>query len=171
MATVMQTDRLLLREMEAPDADFYFRLHSDPEVLRYLAGSPPASIEEQRARIATHRQVYYADRGFGLYAVTDRASGALLGRAGFLVWEFDGVTEIEVAYTIAPEAWGKGYATEAAGAVRDYGFHKLDKARLISLIMPANAASIRVVEKLGARYERNVDVMGHDARMYVHLRD
>jgi ribosomal-protein-alanine N-acetyltransferase len=76
--------------------------------------------------------------------------------------DLDGRMEIEVGFRLVRSCWGKGYATEAAGAVRDYAFDMLTVSRLISLVDPQNIASIRVVEKLGMCYEKDVMLLSYD---------
>jgi ribosomal-protein-alanine N-acetyltransferase len=77
-----------------------------------------------------------------------------MGRCGLLPWTIDGRPEVEVAYTLAKEAWGRGLGTEAAQGILDYGFEQLGLARLICLIHPSNLASIRVATKIGMTLER-----------------
>jgi hypothetical protein len=85
--------------------------------------------------------IFYGRYGFGLWATTSRETNELVGRSGLLPWTIEGRSEIEVAYLLAREHWGRGLGTEAARAVLDYGFDELSLSRLICLIDPANDAS------------------------------
>ena len=167
----LETDRLVLRPLTLDDADALAPIYADPEVMRYL-GSGETVTNRDEVDVYVRRMVerYEAD-GFGALGVVRKDDGRLLGRVGFLVWdtvawrpttraEADGPTEVEIGWKLGREFWGHGYATEAALAVRDYGFAELGYTRLISLIHPANAASIRVAEKLGERLEREVVTAG-----------
>jgi ribosomal-protein-alanine N-acetyltransferase len=93
----------------------------------------------------------------GLWATIYKENGKFIGRCGLLPWSIDGRQEVEVAYTIARSYWGQGLATEAAEAILQYGFRQLNLSRLVSLIEPENAASQRVAEKIGMRFEKRVD--------------
>jgi RimJ/RimL family protein N-acetyltransferase len=91
----------------------------------------------------------YADRGFGLWALVLKENGEVIGDCGLVVQQIEGVGEVEIGYHVRRDLWGQGFATEAAQACREYGFHQLGRDRLISLIHPANRASRRVAEKNG----------------------
>ncbi|GAC1498956.1 MAG: GNAT family N-acetyltransferase [Vulcanimicrobiaceae bacterium] len=162
------TERLRLRHMRPEDAEDIFEMISDPKVRQYLAGPPPESVDDLRQRIERHKTEFYEKLGFGLYVVEDRKTAAFVGRAGLYVWEIDGNPETEVTYIFPQRSWGKGYATEAAAALRDYGVDVLKKTRLVSLVVPENVASVKVLKKLGATLEKRIVVMGLDADMYVH---
>ena len=97
-------------------------------------------------------------RGYGLWAVEEKASGEFIGRIGLLNPE--GWPGLEVAWTLARERWGNGFATEGAKAALDYAISVLKLDHVISLIHPDNAASIRVALRLGERLERQVELMG-----------
>ena len=103
--------------------------------------------------------------------VVERAEDArVLGRAGFLRWDPQtweiGGPETELGWGLAREHWGSGYATEAALALRDWALGERGLTRLISLIQHGNVRSFRVAEKLGERYERDVEVRGKPSRLY-----
>ena len=92
---------------------------------------------------------HWADHGFGLLAIVDRGSGRVVGEAGLQVLE--GGPDVELGYTLARAAWGRGFATEAAGAVLRWAFAGLGLERLVAVADPANAASLHVLDKLGMR--------------------
>jgi ribosomal-protein-alanine N-acetyltransferase len=96
-----------------------------------------------------------------LWATIHKGTGKFIGRCGLLPWKIDGQDEVEIAYTIAEEFWGQGLGTEAALAIRDYGFNMLNLSRLICVIDAENTASRRVAEKIGMSFEREAqDEMG-----------
>lgn len=104
----------------------------------------------------------YPERGFGPYAVLDKRSLQVMGYCGlFYFADVCGQPEVEIGYRLARRYWGSGYATEAARAVRNYGFGEFGMSRLVALIDPANLASIRVAKKLDMRYEKDVMLEGY----------
>jgi [ribosomal protein S5]-alanine N-acetyltransferase len=143
---VLETKRLILREMTLHDVDDLLEVLSDPEAMQFY----PQLFDRQMTQTWIERNIQrYAQHGFGLWSLVFKENGKLIGDCGLVVQEVDGVEEIEVGYHIRRELWGKGLATEAAQACRDYGFSQLGFAKLISLINPANIASRRVAEKNG----------------------
>ncbi len=140
----------------------------DPEVMRFSDGAKTREWIHDWLRTCLER--YYQTWGFGPYAVVERQSQRVLGYCGlFLFPEIDGQAEVEIGYRLIHPAWGKGYATEAVGAVRDYAFNTLSLRRLIAIIDPSNIASIRVAEKIGMTYEKDVMLEGYTYpdRIYV----
>jgi RimJ/RimL family protein N-acetyltransferase len=151
----LETDRLVLRPFAAEDIDAYARIHADPDVMRYLTGLPLARWEAWRslAMMAGH----WLLRGYGFWAVEEKATGAFVGRIG--LYYPDGWPGREVGWTLGKEHWGKGYATEGGRAAMRYAFDTLGWDHIISVIHPENRNSIRVAERLGMRYERSAEVM------------
>jgi RimJ/RimL family protein N-acetyltransferase len=163
MRRVIETERLVLRLPRHEDADAWSAATDDVEVMRYIGGTDGATSQS----IDRFLERWEAN-GFGQYAIERRDDGALLGRLGLLVWdrrdwrrstlpEAGDASEVELGWALLRDHWGRGYATEAAAAVRDATWTDLDPQRLVSLIHPDNARSIRVAERLGARFERDVE--------------
>jgi RimJ/RimL family protein N-acetyltransferase len=145
---VLETKRLILREMTLQDVDDLLEVLSDPEAMQFY----PQPFDHQITQTWIERNIQrYTQHGFGLWALILKENGKLIGDCGLVVQEVGGVEEIEVGYHIRRDLWGKGLATEAAQACRDYGFSQLGFDKLISLIDPANIASRRVAEKNGMR--------------------
>jgi RimJ/RimL family protein N-acetyltransferase len=145
----LETDRLLLREWREADLDPYARICADERFARYL-GEPLERDDawRQMALYAGHWEL----RGFGLWAVEEKASGALVGRVG--LYEPAGWPGLEVGWGLDPSVWGRGYATEAGLASLDYAWRVLGAERVISIIDPDNARSIAVAQRLGETFER-----------------
>jgi RimJ/RimL family protein N-acetyltransferase len=157
------TARLRLRGFRESDFDAYAAIMADPEVTRFLGGGPPLSRADawrQMAMILGH----WVLRGFGLWAVEEHATGELLGRIGCHYPE--GFPGFEIGYTLAREAWGRGYAREGAAAALAYARDVLRKNEIISLIRPDNARSIRVAESLGAVAAETVEFFGAPSVVY-----
>lgn len=124
-----------------------FQLYSDPRVDKFLGGTPAETIEEERGRLERHTERLWDKFDHGLMAAFLKEDGSFIGFCGLLRWEIDAVAETEVAYALVPEAWGNGYATEAANALADDAFTRLGRKRIISLVLPENTASINVALK------------------------
>ena len=107
--------------------------------------------------------------GIEILAVELKSTDSFIGYCGLTLFpNIDGVAETEIGYRLIPGFWGSGYATEAATAVRDYGFSELNLRRLIALIDPSNERSIRVAKKLGMDYEKDVLLDGYDHPDYLY---
>ena len=127
--------------------------------MRFIGTGGPRTREQARGSLEWMVETFER-QGFGQLAVERKEDGALVGRSGLNVWdpsdwsitrldEAEGPTEIEIAYLFGRGYWGRGYATEASVAVRDWALGELGLQRLIALIYPDNARSIRVAQKLG----------------------
>jgi RimJ/RimL family protein N-acetyltransferase len=173
----LETERLLLRTPMPDDAEALAPMYADPVVMRYVGDGRPLTRAETERSVRRMIQRWEAD-GFGLFTVLRREDGAVIGRVGLLVWNADtwepttraessdGRTEVEVGYTLGRDYWGHGYATEAAGAVRDYALRELGADRLIALIIHGNTASENVARKLGLAYERDVMLGRREAQLF-----
>ncbi len=152
---VLETERLTLRRLVPEDAADMYRIYGDPQTMRFM-GDPPASVAAERENIRAHIANHYERHGVGLWATLLRESGRLIGRCGLMRKQIDGAAEIEIAYLLERGHWGRGLATEAARAVLAYGFTRCACRRIVAVIHPLNTASLRVAEKIGMRYEREV---------------
>ena len=149
------TPRLACRKFIADDLPAFARLYTDPDIMRHLADGvafTPRQVAERFARVQAH----YRRQGFGMWAIVDRHTNKIIGRAG--LQHLSEVDEVEVGYALFPEYWGKGLATEIAGALVNYGFEKLNFPRIVALVSPKNAASIRVLEKIQLHNERTLEL-------------
>jgi len=159
----LQTDRLLLREFRQAEFEAYAAMMADPDVTRYLGDGRPLSRADawrQMAMFAGHWDLL----GFGVWAVEERATGAFIGRVGLM--QPEGWPGFELAYTLSRGAWGRGYAREAAGAALEFARQVLRRTSVISIIRPANAASIRVARSLGALPDGETEFFGTAALIY-----
>lgn len=164
----LRTERLVLRMLREEDFEEYAAMVGDAEVARYLGDGRPlarADAWRQMAMILGHWQL----RGYGMWAAEEISTGRLAGRIGF--FDPEGWPGFELGWTLAREFWGRGYATEGARAALEYGFTEMGRERVISLIRPANAASVRVAERLGERLEGSVDLLGSEALVYAVTRE
>lgn len=146
-APTLHTARLRLRPVVDADADDLFALHSNAFVLRYWDAPPWTERARADAFIATCRQI--AEEGSGARLALDRASdGAFLGWCGLTHYHQE-YRSASLGFCLTEAAWGQGYATEAARALLRWGFDALDLNRVQAEADTRNAASARVLEKLG----------------------
>ena len=165
---LLTTERLILRHFQSLDSEPLVRVFGDPEVMCF--GDGVQTQEWIRAWLRTCLDRCYPSWGFGPYAVVERLSQDLVGYCGrFFFPDLAGQPEIELGYRLARAAWGQGYATEAAGAVRDYALITLGLKRLISMIDPANLASIRIAEKIDMKYEKEILLEGYSHPDHVYV--
>lgn len=150
---VLETRRLVLRGHRLADFSEHAAFWADPIVTRFIGGRP-LTREEAWMRFLRHAGMW-ANMGFGFWAVTDRASGRLLGEAGFhelrreLTPRIEG--SLETGWSLVPDVHGQGLATEMLGAILAWGAENFPGKRITCLIDPDNAASLRLARKLGFR--------------------
>ena len=147
MELPLRTPRLELRPFTDADLPAAHRIYSDLEVMRYVGHGPVRRKSETRGMLAAYA-AHQAAHGYSFWAVVERERGALIGDAGLFLSQGIG-PEVEVGYTLARSAWGRGYATEAARACLDAAFGPLGLDEVIALVVPDNARSLRVVARLG----------------------
>lgn len=159
----METERLLMRKFTIDDAQLIYDLNLDPEVIRYTL-DPIKDIEHARQVLESTILPQYALYNHGRWAVLVKPDLQFIGWCGLKARpERD---EIDLGYRFIKDAWGKGYATEAAFACLKYGFEQLGLKRIVGRAMPQNVASLRVLEKCGMQYIGEDIVDGHPAKTY-----
>jgi len=150
---ILETKRLLLRRLVLGDLDALFAFYRDPDVIKYIPDAP-RSYEETKEELEWFMNGNPKFPELGLWATVSRETGQFIGRCGLLPWTIDGQNEVEVAFALSKEYRGQGLATEAAGALVQYGFQHLQLSRLICLIEPHNKASINVATKIGMTFKK-----------------
>lgn len=163
MEIILETKRLLMRKFTIEDAQLIYDLNLDPEVIRYT-GDPVKDIEHARQVLENTILPQYALYNHGRWAVLVKPDLKFIGWCGLKVRPER--NEIDLGYRFIKEAWGKGYATEAAFACLKYGFEQLGLKRIVGRAMPQNVASLRVLEKCGMQYIGEDIVDGHPAKTY-----
>jgi RimJ/RimL family protein N-acetyltransferase len=170
----LETARLRLRRLRAADEPDLIALDRDPEVMRYVGSpagvrSPAETAERVRARILEAERGLHEPLGF--WRIEGRADHAFYGLGALLRMPTGddpaAVVDVEVAYRLARAAWGRGIATEAAGALVDHAFGTLALARVVAVTYPENGASQRVLEKLGFTATGPADYKGVRVSAYV----
>jgi ribosomal-protein-alanine N-acetyltransferase len=156
-ANEIHTRRLRLRPFRMEDFDAYATIMADPEIGKWFPkgeGYSRDEAEKSFIRILEH----WTRHGFGLWAVFQNRKPSLMGRCGLN--RIDETAEVEIDFLLAKQFWGKGYATEAAQAVLEYGFTILHLDRIIALAKIENIASRKVMEKIGMQYRKNARYWG-----------
>ena len=153
---ILESKTLIFRELTLDDLDLLYALYSNPHVKKYVY-EESMTYEETMEELEWIIDVYTSQPGFGLWGIIHKETGAFIGRCGLLQWTIDERPEVEVTYMFDEKYWGHGLGTEAAQALMQYGFEELKLPRLVCCIDAENLASIKVAEKLGMTFEKEVD--------------
>lgn len=162
MKIILETPRLLLREITPLDAQNAYDLNSDWEVIKYTGDEAFESVEEAKEFLENYKD--YKKNGFGRWACILKKNYEFLGWCG-LKYNED-IKEVDLGYRFSRKNWGKGYATESARACLEYGFNKLGLETIIARANRENTASINVMKKLGMQFEKTGDFCGENAVQY-----
>jgi RimJ/RimL family protein N-acetyltransferase len=168
----LQTPRSCLRQWRATDLEPFAQMNRDPAVMEYF---PAPLSREQSDAIVARTERLFRERGFGLWALELRGSGAFAGFVGLSVPRFEAhfTPCVEIGWRLAREHWGRGYATEAALAALDFGFGACGLVEIVSMAVATNSRSRRVMERLGMTREAADDFdhpqlsHGHPLRRHV----
>lgn len=155
---VLETERLLLRRMSSDDAEFMLGLLNEPSWLRFIGDRGVRTLDDARAYILKGPVAMYDRHGFGLYVTELKAEGVPIGICGLVKRDF--LDDVDVGFALLPRFWGQGYAYEAAAAVMEYGKSALGLKRIVAITAQDNHSSIKLLEKLGLRFERLIPSPG-----------
>jgi len=161
VAIILETARLLLRHLDMNDVEALYAFYQDIEIRRYFPDGV-LSYDDTREELEWYMNGHPQYPKLGLWATVHKPSGKFIGRCGLLPWEIDGKLEIEIAYLLGKEFWHQGFATETAQGIMSYGFEKLHLTRLICMMHPENIASQKVAERIGMKFENQVDDIAGD---------
>jgi ribosomal-protein-alanine N-acetyltransferase len=164
----LDTGRLTLRRLEPADAPFVVRLLNEPSYLENIGDRGVRNVEDAARYLRDGPFAMYERYGFGLWHVTRRSDGAAVGMCGLL--KRDILPDVDIGYAYLPAFWGQGYGFEAADAVLAHALRKFGLKRIIGVVSAGNAASIRVLEKLGMRFERMVSMHAGEADVRLYSR-
>ncbi|MGA2117561.1 MAG: GNAT family N-acetyltransferase [Bryobacteraceae bacterium] len=153
----LETERLILDTWRSADWTAFRPIATDAEVMRYITGGVPWS--DDRIRSFVVRQIeLYRTRGFCRWKLMEKPTGNLIGFCGVGIWR-DGL-ELEIGWWLARAYWGRGLASEAAAGALDDAFERAGLERVVSIAMPENRASIRIMEKLGLQFDGEFESEG-----------
>jgi RimJ/RimL family protein N-acetyltransferase len=164
---VLETDRLVLRRMSVDDADFMLGLLNDPSWLRFIGDRGVRTREEARTYILKGPIDMYERLGFGIYLTALKEEGVPIGICGLVKRDF--LADVDIGFALLPGFWGRGYAYEAASAVMEHGKGALGLKRIVAITNPENQSSIRLLEKLGLKFDRMIRATadGPEIRLFV----
>ncbi|HEY0050296.1 MAG TPA: GNAT family N-acetyltransferase [Pyrinomonadaceae bacterium] len=165
MNTVLETERLVLRQWTLDDAPELFEICRDAEVMRYIGTRKPYKALDEAEKFLHRVGEYQKTNGFSRWAVIKKTSGKIVGSCGFAYTHE--MPEPELGYLFERAVWGKGFATEAARAVLNYGFEKLGFREIIAITDLENTASQRVLEKIGFTRRSVEKIDGEDSLIYL----
>lgn len=158
-----ETDRLILRPMTREDAGFILELLNDPSFIRNIGDRKVRTMEGAQAYITDGPVASYARNGFGLYLVEQKETGDPMGMCGLI--RRNTLKDVDIGYAFLPRYWSRGYAFEAALAMKRYAREGLGLKRLVAVVDPENAPSIHLLEKLGMKFERTVRLASDDIEL------
>jgi RimJ/RimL family protein N-acetyltransferase len=161
----LETERLWLTPWSDADLENARPIFTDTDVMRYINGGFALSDDEIRRAIARQRN-YFRSRGFCLWKLLLKPGGRFIGFCGLQPLELDGANEIEIGWRLVKEQWGRGLATEAAAGALHDAVMRARLSRVIAIAMPGNRASLRVMEKLGMKFERATHKGGFEVVVY-----
>lgn len=153
--TLIETERLLLRTWKEEDLEPYYEMNQDPRVIEFLYGS--IAMEEAKEFIADQNRSFL-QHGYAFFAVEEKSSSAMIGFTGLMKAKKPLPTSaVEIGWRLSSSCWGRGYATEAAKAVLDYGFKKLGFEEICSCTVVENRRSQCIMEKIGMKRDLEGD--------------
>ena len=156
----LQTERLDIRRLTLEDADLMLSVWNDPAFFKYVGDRGIRTIDDARVALQEGAFQLYESYGYGAFRVAIREDDQPIGTCG--LFRREGFDDPDIGWSVLPEYCGKGFAYEAACAVRDFGFHEVGLTRLIAFISAENMPSIGLAKKLGLRYERMTRLVGDD---------
>ncbi|HSJ87848.1 MAG TPA: GNAT family N-acetyltransferase [Anaerolineales bacterium] len=160
---VLETDRMILRHFADEDAGFILELLNEPSFIQNIGDRKIRSQDGAKLYIKNGPLASYAQHGFGLYLVALKETGESIGMCGLI--KRNTLDDVDIGYAFLPRFWSKGYAVESALAVKNYGRDVIGLKRIVAITDPQNAGSIRVLEKIGMKFEKMVKLSEDDIEL------
>jgi RimJ/RimL family protein N-acetyltransferase len=163
---VLATERLVLRHLTADDAEFILGLLNEPAWLQFIGDKGVRTLNDARTYIANGPQKMYREHGFGLWLAARKDTAEPLGICGLI--KRPGLDDVDLGFAFLARHWGQGYAHEAAAAILSHAKHAVGLKRIVALTALENARSIRLLVKLGLKFERNIQLAadGPESRLF-----
>jgi [ribosomal protein S5]-alanine N-acetyltransferase len=159
----METERLIVRPLTEEDAEFILELLNEPSFIQNIGDRNVRTIDDARSYIMNGPIASYDKNDFGLDLVVLKETGESIGMCGLI--RRKGLEDVDIGYALLPKFWSKGYALEAAQATKAYARDVIGLKRIVAITDPANEGSIRVLEKIGLRFERMVRLAADDLEL------
>lgn len=162
---LLKTLRLLIRDFTSSDFADFAHLMADKQVMRFSLTGP---MNEELAQEYFQRRIlgHYQTHGFGLWALFILDTKEFIGLAGLISQTIDAVEEVELAYRLHPNYWGKGYATEAASSIAEHAFKTMQIDHLVSIIDPKNVSSEKVAQRVGMQVWKAAVFHGYEVNIF-----
>lgn len=160
---VLETARLYLRQFSTEDAEFILTLLNEPSFIQNIGDRGVRTLEDARAYLLNGPIASYAKNGFGLYLVASKETNESMGMCGLI--KRAGLDDVDIGYAFLPKFWSRGYAVEAALAVKNCAKDVVGLKRLVAITDPANESSIRVLKKIGLTFEKMVRLSEDDIEL------
>jgi RimJ/RimL family protein N-acetyltransferase len=151
---ILETERLILKQVSIEDAEFILTLLNEPSFIRNIGDRGVRTLADARDYVLNKLVASYENFGFGMYLVILKETGTPAGLCGLV--QRVGLDDVDIGYAILPEHWSKGYATESALGVKEYAKNSIGLKRIVGITDPDNDGSIRVLEKLELKFEKMV---------------
>jgi len=161
--TILETERLLLRQFSTEDAEFILELLNEPSFIQNIGDRGVRTLADASSYILNGPVASYVKNGFGLYLVSLKETNESIGMCGLI--KRDSLEDVDIGYAFLPKFWCRGYAVESAQAVKAYAKDGLGLKRIVAITDPANEGSIRILEKLGLRFEKMVRLSEDDIEL------
>ena len=162
MKIILETDRCYLRELTIDDAEKFYELNSDDDVIKYTGDKAFSTISEAKLFLENYNQ--YQKHGLGRWAVIDKTTNDFLGWSG-LKYSVD-LDEVDIGFRFFKKHWNKGYATETAKACIIYGFEQFNLSKIVGRAMEDNIASVKVLENIGMAFVKKMEFELHPGVLY-----
>jgi len=160
---ILETKRLLLRQLTTDDSEFILELLNEPSFIQNIGDRGVRTPIEASSYILNGPAASYAKNGFGLNLVVLKETNEPIGMCGLI--KRNGLDDVDIGYAFLPKFWSKGYAVESALAVKIYAKDVIGLNRIVAITDPANEGSIRVLEKIGLRFEKMVRLSEDDIEL------
>jgi len=160
---VLETERLTLRQFTAEDAEFILELVNEPSFIQNIGDRGVRTMSDAVKYLETGPISSYARNGFGLWCVTLKESGESIGMCGLIKRE--SLDDVDIGYAYLPKFWSMGYAVEATLGVKEFARDVVKLKRIVAIVDPANAGSIRLLDKIGMKFERMVRLSVNDIEL------
>lgn len=160
---ILQTERLLLRQLSTHDAEFIRELLNEPSFIQNIGDRGVRTLADANSYILNGPVASYARNGFGLYLVVLKKTNESIGICGLI--KRNGLDDVDIGYAFLPKFWSEGYAVESALATKSYAKNVIGLNRIVAITDPANRGSIRVLEKIGLRFERMIKLSDDDIEL------
>jgi len=153
---ILETSRLVLRQLSLDDAEFILALLNEPSFIRYIGDKGLRGLDDARRYLVDGPINSYEQNGFGLYLAELKENGAPIGISGLV--KRDTLSDPDIGFAFLPQYWSRGYAVESAAAVMDYARDVLALERVLAITSPDNEASARLLGKIGLQFQRLISL-------------